>query len=60
MKTPNDNTQTDLSWVDYCDSLSEEYFSRYVQKRNSVPAAEKLPEPVSIAVARQESAREIA
>jgi len=60
MKTPNNNTQTDLSWVDYCDSLSEEYFSRYVLKRSSAPTTEKLPQPVSNAVARLESAREIA
>ena len=60
MKTSNNNTQTDLNWVDYCDSLSEEYFSRYVLKSNSVPTTEKPSEPVSIVVARLESAREIA
>jgi len=60
MKTQETNSQADLNWVDYCDSLSEQYFSRYVLPKRTLPPVESLPEPVSIRVAREEAAREIA
>lgn len=60
MKTQETKPQTDQNWVDYCDSLCEEYFSRYVLTKQTSRPAEKLAEPVSLMVARQESAREVA
>jgi hypothetical protein len=60
MEVPVSTTAHEMNWADYCDSLSNEYFKWIPQPSAKVRSTEKLPDPVSILVARQEAARELA
>lgn len=60
METQVGTMQNEMNWVDYCDSLGDEYFKRITQSKARYRPDEKSPNPVSIAVERQEAAREFA
>jgi hypothetical protein len=60
MNTPQSNTQEKMNWVDYCDSLSEEYFRVLARSQSATATADLFPEPPTISISRLEAERELA
>jgi hypothetical protein len=60
MNTPQSNTQENMNWVDYCDSLSEEYFKLLARAQSAGATAELFPEPPTVSISRLEAERELA
>ena len=58
MNVPDSHIPEKMNWVDYCDSLRDAHFCLRAPLQKTFPVSQHLPEPVAVASARKEMARE--
>ena len=59
MNAPDSDISEKMNWVDYCDSLRDKHFFLPAQSQKPFRVAEHLPDPVAVASAWKEMAREV-
>jgi hypothetical protein len=57
MKVSNSRAQEQMNWVDYCDSLSNEYFALRAPAQKAVEVPARTPDHAALLSAPRETAR---